>query len=607
MKNIFIVLAIAILIIFTGIYVNRQQKQITDVLNANIEVILACENGKEESLGIKAFSSILEEEGVPYKIIPNQKLITINPVKFAKSKPAVIYPDGSSQYLSDDTRQWTFEYMKAGGNLFIANDTGSERLDDRYNLKGSLFDHTLGIQTINTKKKGKDAFVYGPVSFQNTKVADYFGIPKGKYNKNATLVGYYYGVLTYTYTNAEITSKDVEILAYGKDHIPLLAQNKVGKGVIFYSNLKLAYLKGHSDDLLARSVLKTFLFKIVKVPHLVSSPDAKGGLVINWHIDAGIELESLPWMIQNGYINKKLRYSMHITAGPDCDKVGDGKGFAASTKGRALVKKLMQYGVIGSHGGWAHNWFAGHIENNHYTYNFMKKNIKLNNDTLEKITQYPIVEYAAPDGAFPQPDSVKILKELGMEAYYYPGDSASAPNRSFYNGKMLSKNIFAFPVMTFQKKASLAEFEDIHKSKSEVEKSLKNVVDFVVNNRAIRVYYSHPYDVYLGIYKKPVKDFIDYCVLKQENHELIVNTMSYFREFLLRLIETHKVFEFKNGEFIVKLNTKKSLKHMVIAIPKNYVEKNKIHENIEEDENYYYVPADTNDSTFSMGITAFKQ
>ena len=36
----------------------------------------------------------------------------------------------------------------------------------------------------------------------------------------------------------------------------------------------------------------------------------------------------------------------------------DGKGFDASGKGLPVLKKLMKYGTLGSHGGWAHNWFS---------------------------------------------------------------------------------------------------------------------------------------------------------------------------------------------------------------------------------------------------------
>jgi peptidoglycan/xylan/chitin deacetylase (PgdA/CDA1 family) len=77
--------------------------------------------------------------------------------------------------------------------------------------------------------------------------------------------------------------------------------------------------------------------------------------------------------------------------------------------------------------------------------------IAKNNRALEEITGYKIEEYSAPLGAHPQPLATQVLERLGMIAYYYCGDSGSAPNRTFSDGGMVSEHVVAFPVTNFGK------------------------------------------------------------------------------------------------------------------------------------------------------------
>lgn len=128
-----------------------------------------------------------------------------------------------------------------------------------------------------------------------------------------------------------------------------------------YVNLPLGYLKSYADDFPLRTFLRTFLFKVVKIPHLVNVPYGTGGLVVNWHVDSSIDWKSIPYMIENNYLRKGIEYSIDITAGDFRDKPGDGLGFDACGKGKDLVRKLAEFGIIGSHGGWGHNFFSNNI------------------------------------------------------------------------------------------------------------------------------------------------------------------------------------------------------------------------------------------------------
>ena len=104
----------------------------------------------------------------------------------------------------------------------------------------------------------------------------------------------------------------------------------------FTSIFRLGYAKAYSDDMPIRSIMRTFLFKIAHIPHLLNVPKGRGGMVINWHIDSNIDWKYIPFMIQNGYLRKGMEYSLHITAGDFRDEPGDGMGFDAARKRQAV-------------------------------------------------------------------------------------------------------------------------------------------------------------------------------------------------------------------------------------------------------------------------------
>ena len=596
-------LFLALALSAVGFYSYQNQQELQRVLNNNISVLLVYSNGGKESIGIRTFSSVLEEEGVAYEVIDNEKLLSVNPQNLSHIKPAIIFPDHASDYLSFDTKRWIKTYLKSGGDVCIVGDAGSKDIKGRYLLKEGIFDTFIGLKQVKDKAQ---TFVQGPLQFKNPEVADYFGIPEGKYDKEGHIVGYQYGILTYGYKNVSLKESDtMDIYAWSdrQTKVPLIVRRDIGKGALLFVNLFLGELKGKSDDLLLRSVLRTYLFKMVKVPHLVSSPHAKGGLIINFHIDSNAEHVTLPWFIDQKYMNEKLKYSIHITAGPDCYEPGDSSGFFAEEEGKKIIEQMMPFGEIGSHGGWAHDWFSNGIEKGSLDEGMMKHYIDMNNKALEDIITYKIKEYSAPGGMFPQPVSVKILAELGMESYYYTGDSGSAPNRTFYEGEKLSDTIIAFPVMTFGKKASIHEFQKEHVSERKVEEVLKKLIDYVVKNRTVRLYYTHPYDIYRGTYHKAFKAFIEYAVANKEQDLLSVESMSYFRDYLLRFLDTKKVFKWQNGNMQLEFSSKKGLDAFVIAVPKLYAGKKiKSLKELEEDAYYYYLPIDTNSTYFSKEL-----
>ncbi len=331
--------------------------------------------------------------------------------------------------------------------------------------------------------------------------------------------------------------------------------------------LPLGYIKAYSDDLPLRSVIRTFLFKVLNIPHLLNTPYGIGGLIINFHIDSSIDWKSISYMIERGYFVKDLQFSSHITAGDFRDIPGDKLGFDACNKGRNYVKMVMLYSEIGSHGGWAHNWFSEGILKGKFSKKEIEEYIKKNNRCLESITGYKIREYSAPNGVHPQPDTTEILEKLGMIAYYYTGDSGSSPNRTFFNGKMVSSRVIAFPITPFEQNASLFEMWRAGIKEEKLENFLFKLLRYVIKEKTVRLFYSHPYDIFN--YPK-IKKFINEASKMKRIGLIKVESMSYFADFFLRFLNTKYIFEIKHGLLEVKLENTQGLEGITLAISKKY-------------------------------------
>jgi len=574
---------------FFGYEVYKNQSHFEENIYNEIKVLLVYSQDKNSSI-IKAYESVLEEEGVPFELISNKKLLKLSPDTISMNIPAIIFPDSVNQYIENSTDYWIEKYVKSGGKAALVYDVNTREKDGKYKLSSTYLDRVVGLDFSVYQREKDKSYKYGNIYFKDLQSALYFEIPTGKIDENFTLVGYQYGRLLYPLATVKVIStRDQKIYATDENKRPVIVKKDLGQGSLLYVNTPLGSLKGRSDDLLLRSVIKTFLFKIAHVPHLVSSPNAKGTLVVNWHIDSSIEYTSLRWNIDNNYFRKDINQTFHITAGPDAYNPQDGLGFDVLGKGRDIVKELMEYGSIGSHGGWIHNWFAKNINEEKLTKEEMKSYIQKNNEALESIIGYKPIEYSSPEGVFPPLPSIQIMKELGFKSYYYVGDSGSAPNRTFFDGKMLSDNIIAFPVMTFGINASLKEVRDSNWSEEKIKKYYQEFIDFLVANRSIRLFYSHPHDIPDYGYENAVKYFLDYTAAQVEAGKLQTRTMTNISDFIVRLVNTKKRFTIDRQGVHVQMFNHASLDEMVIAVPKKIGKNKVLLDDYTEDENYYYI------------------
>jgi len=247
----------------------------------------------------------------------------------------------------------------------------------------------------------------------------------------------------------------------------------------------------------------------------------------------------------------------------------------------------MRYGTIGSHGGWGHNWFAEKIESCAFAEKDIEHNIARNNDCLASITGYPITEYAAPKGVHPA-EATKALERLGIKAYYYTGDTGSAPNRSFLNGKMVSGKVFAFPVMPLENDASLYEMSEASRTEKEVTDWLLSIPDYAEHNKTVRLFYSHIHDIQSD-YPGSVKRLERYLIERQTAGGLRVDTMAYFAGFLERFLKTSYTFNSARYGLSFKASNPERLGGITAAIPADRFKKPEGRQGYEDPDGYYYV------------------
>jgi hypothetical protein len=296
-----------------------------------------------------------------------------------------------------------------------------------------------------------------------------------------------------------------------------------------------------------------------------------GGLVINWHLDSRVEMDGIPILLRSGLVRSDLREDFHVTAGPDRDRPGDGLGFDACGRGEKLLRQLLPHGGIGSHGGWAHNWFSEGLLENRFSPSEIERLIRINNDCLARVAGGPIRAYAAPAGVHPQPVATRALEQLGMLAYYYTGDSGSSPNRTFYDGKMVSRKVWAFPVSPNGRDASVAEMLEAGLSGNDIETWLQGILDYTVAERSIRLVYSHGYDMREPVARAPFQRFVARAAGLQAQGLLTVETMVSFAEFLDRFLKTEYSFTRVDGQLVIDLANPSGLQGIAFAVPASWV------------------------------------
>ena len=307
--------------------------------------------------------------------------------------------------------------------------------------------------------------------------------------------GYGYGALGYfSYVTQGSFSGNVWLSS--PDHGLVAGQRSVGSGSVLFVNLPLGYFKAiGTDSAPLHGFLDAFARDVVKLPTMSVQPRGKGGLIYNWHVDDGDDLNTdVKTLLDTTTVLKRGPFSIHFTAGVDTVTVGDGMGMKLDTNAASQtqfnrLKSLAVGHELGSHGGWNHDLFGlGASEDNAATY---LPWLELNHAAVDRLKGKASTEYSAPMGNNPT-WAVNWLENRGIVGMYTVGDGGAAGVRSWRAGNRLTKSLWSFPVTPMGKYATFEEFDEFGVTNAQSGQWLLDLQSFVVNQRTNRMFYNHP-------------------------------------------------------------------------------------------------------------------
>jgi hypothetical protein len=437
------------------------------------------------------------EEGLHVRVGRDSEFIR-HPVGNRKFR-GVILPDQVHRTASDALVYAVQRYVETGGRLLLVYDAGTLTPTGVYPIPKSRFSRMAGIDyalydQLRDQTTGHTPVRGTPASLQALRVPPGKYMPIGTAAKSGQPVsgisGYGYGFLKYpafalrgSYRGKALLSSPTGGLVAG--------YHPHGRGGVLFVNLPVGYLKGQTDGLLLHGMLHYFAVRTLQLPYLSPLPGGKAGMVLNVHCDSNAALAPIERLEALG-IWKEGPFSIHITAGPDCGRPGDGMGLnvAGNPTIRGWIAHFMaQNHTIGSHGGWIHDYYGHNVKETNQPE--FEKYLVLNKDTLAAVTGRPGLEYSAPLGNQPQ-WSTTWLERHGVLGYYFAGNTGMAPTRSYLNGRRINSRIWSFPFSSYGAAASFEEFTAQRTGDPEVIRWLTGLVDFCVEQRTSRLFYFHP-------------------------------------------------------------------------------------------------------------------
>jgi len=448
------------------------------------------------------------EEGL--HVVPIHDSELVRPFFGLPRCAGLILPDSIHQQASDYLIAGIRSFVASGGKLMLVYDAGTLSAQGRYAPGGSRLSDLAGVDYAFYDKLQDKAIQWDSIR-TSSEVVRRMNIPPGKFypfqsESNATpanldsatlpdggfevqLKRYLYGVLTYP---SFVTSGDYSghVLFHSGAGV-VAGEHAYGKGSVLFVNLPLGYLKANTDGLLLHAFLKYFAEYSLSLPYLMSVPDGIGGMVLNWHVDSNAAIKPLQEM-GSWTIMQQGPYSIHITAGPDAMRFGDGEGFNAAHNpfSQEFIRQHAARGDrIGSHGGWIHDYFAAHADKD--APKDLEHFLTWNNSALERVSGKPVVEYSAPHGN--QPKWVTPwLEAHGFVAYYFTGNTGMAPTQGYRDGVREGQNIWSFPILHLNQAAAFEEMAQEGYSSSEIERWLEAVSQFAADHQSVRLVYFHP-------------------------------------------------------------------------------------------------------------------
>ncbi len=558
-------------------YVHRLEGT-TPVSGADTLLLLLPDSIDFNTPAVRQWLDAASEEGLHVEPIHDSDFL--DPLSTTHAA-GVILPDQIHRSANDVLIGQLYRYVRTGGNLMVVYDActwdlngyfppGDSRLSDLVGVRYALYD------------------LYSAVTMEKTRVTGTatamreLGVPPGssvpidggvrpvaessESDRQLAFAAYQYGDIDYPVFRT-LGDFDGSVLLRTKRGLAA-GYRKEERGQVLFVNLPLGYLASRTDGLLMHSFLHFFGVRMLGLPYLSPVPDGIGGLVFNWHVDARSSLKPLKTLADAGVFDRG-KFSVHITAGPDVDAFGDHKGLdvAHDAEAQKWIHYLVAHGqTIGSHGGWIHNYFGYHVNDDNGS--DFQKYLEMNKQTLEAVTGTRITEYSAPVGTQP-PWVTRWLERNGVVAYYFTGDAGLGPTRVYRNSERDGPDIWGFPILHMGKEASLEEmgFDDV--PIDTVRDWMLAVTNFTARQHAARLVYAHPFGAerFFGT----LRTWLDNASALQAEGRFRWYTMTELAGFLSqREAVRWNLLHADGGKVTLRASHPQTLAHQTWAFPEDY-------------------------------------
>jgi hypothetical protein len=450
---------------------------------------------------VTIWTDAAREEGIRMQVVSASGLLRPTMSLKRSDFAGIILPDTVIKKAGAPLLKRLTEYVESGGKLMPVYDAATHTIAGNYFPDRAPLSEMVGVDYALYDSLqdhiGESGYIWGEHADMKA-----LRIPPGKSQalsklppnmraeRPETITGYQYGALRYASFATRGNYRGRRLLSSATGGL-VAGYHVHGKGGVLFVNLPLGYLKGQTDGLLLHCFLRYFADDILALPTLSAAPDARGGLVFNWHVDSNAAIGPMNDADKLGMMQQGP-FSIHFTAGPDARKFGDGLGLDLEHNAvmQNWIKRLKARGdALGDHGGWIHDYFGLNVNDNNQAQ--MERYLTMNDRVVSALNGGPVREYSAPVGT--QPKWVTAwLEKHGFVAYYFVGNGGMAPTRSYRDGKLDTKKIWSFPVLTFGKVASFEEAAENDIPEEDMSTWLQEVSDYAGDTETIRTFYSHP-------------------------------------------------------------------------------------------------------------------
>jgi hypothetical protein len=483
----------------------------------------------------------------------------------------VIVPDTFHRRMEDRVVVLLHDYVSGGGRLMLVYDGGLLTTSGFYSPGRSRFSDLAGVEYGMYDTPGQ-ALARRSLGMAPSSVMKQLHIPPGRFaSRTLTFASYDEPALIFDYSKQP--QSFATIVTRGRPASPLMTtddggilvgRHPFGRGETLFVNFPLTYLKQRTDGIFLHSLLRYFASDMLQFPRMAATPDGKGAIALNWHVDARPALRDLA-LLRDAGIFREGPFSFHFTAGPDVNRTGDGGGLnvPAEPQIRDLIRGLVaQRHAIGNHGGWIHNYFGNNVTaDNHAEF---ERYLALNHQAMTEVAGAAPREYSSPVGNQP-PWVTRWLEQRGFVAYYQTGNVGMGPTRAWLDGVRMS-TMWAFPVLTLGPVAT-AEDAFFQRIAPEVyENWLSEVAGYVEQEGELRLVYFHPPGAVL--YLAAVRRFVDRMKSCREAGRCQWLTMTQAAEFMTRRERVQWSLEARGDGLRLQASDPVDLAHLTWWVPK---------------------------------------